>query len=50
MGPPKPLLALLQRVPRTTAVTAYLIGVGFRPEHAPPFAVRRSDPVSGGRS
>ena len=49
-GPPKPMLALLQRVPRTTAVTAYLIGVGFRPEHAPPYAVRRSDPVSGGRS
>ena len=49
-GPPKPMLALLQRVPRTTAVMAYLIGVGFRPEHAPPYAVRRSDPVSGGRS
>ena len=49
-GPPKPMLALLQRVPRTTAGTAYLIGVGFRPEHAPPYAVRRSDPVSGGRS
>ena len=49
-GPPKPMLALLQRVPRMTAVTAYLIGVGFRPEHAPPYAVRRSDPVSGGRS
>ena len=40
-GPPKPLLALLHGVPRTTSVTAYLIGVGFRPEHAPPFAVRR---------
>jgi 2-polyprenyl-6-methoxyphenol hydroxylase-like FAD-dependent oxidoreductase len=43
-GPPKPLLALLHGVPRMTSVTAYLIGVGFRPEHAPPFAARR---VSG---
>ena len=50
-GPPKPLLALLHRVPRTTSVTAYLIGVGFRPEHAPPFAVRGgAHPVSAGRT
>ena len=39
-GPPRPLLSLLQRVPRVTTATAYLIGVGPRPEHAPDFAVR----------
>jgi 2-polyprenyl-6-methoxyphenol hydroxylase-like FAD-dependent oxidoreductase len=50
-GPPKPLLALLHRVPSTTSVTAYLIGVGFRPEHAPPFAARLGDrPVTAGRT
>ena len=40
MGPPKPMLAMLRRFPRATSLTAYLIGVGIRPEHAPPFAVR----------
>ena len=39
-GPPKPVLALLRRVPRASYLTAYLIGVGIRPEHAPPFAAR----------
>jgi 2-polyprenyl-6-methoxyphenol hydroxylase-like FAD-dependent oxidoreductase len=39
-GPPDRLLALLRRVPRLTSVTAYLIGVGFKPEHAPDFARR----------
>jgi 2-polyprenyl-6-methoxyphenol hydroxylase-like FAD-dependent oxidoreductase len=39
-GPPKPLLALLQRAPSVTSFTAYLIGVGIRPQHAPAFAVR----------
>lgn len=39
-GPPKPVLALLRGVPRLTYVTAYLIGVGIRPEHAPAFAIR----------
>jgi 2-polyprenyl-6-methoxyphenol hydroxylase-like FAD-dependent oxidoreductase len=42
MGPPKPLLTLLRRVPPLSGVTAYVIGVGVRPEHAPPFAVRPS--------
>ncbi|GGK37086.1 oxidoreductase [Pilimelia terevasa] len=39
-GPPWPLLGLLRRVPPLSAVPAYLIGVGLRPEHAPPFARR----------
>ncbi len=40
MGPPRPVLGLLRSFPRATSLTAYLIGVGIRPEHAPPFAVR----------
>jgi 2-polyprenyl-6-methoxyphenol hydroxylase-like FAD-dependent oxidoreductase len=41
-GPPKPILALLRRVPQTSFVPAYLIGIGLRPEHAPEFAKRRA--------
>ncbi|MCW2821555.1 MAG: hypothetical protein JWQ67_717 [Marmoricola sp.] len=44
-GPPRPLLALLRRVPRASYLTAYLIGVGIRPEHAPPFAARPTPPA-----
>jgi hypothetical protein len=40
MGPPKPVLALMRRVPQASYVPAYLIGVGLRPEHAPAFARR----------
>jgi 2-polyprenyl-6-methoxyphenol hydroxylase-like FAD-dependent oxidoreductase len=40
MGPPEPVLALMRRVPAISFVTAYLIGVGPRPEHAPAFARR----------
>jgi 2-polyprenyl-6-methoxyphenol hydroxylase-like FAD-dependent oxidoreductase len=40
MGPPEPVLALLRRVPQLSFVPAYLIGMGLRPEHAPPFARR----------
>jgi 2-polyprenyl-6-methoxyphenol hydroxylase-like FAD-dependent oxidoreductase len=39
-GPPKPVLGLLSRVPQVSYLPAYLIGVGFRPEHAPAFARR----------
>jgi hypothetical protein len=42
MGPPRPLLALMRHVPQVSSVTAYLIGIGIRPEHAPAFAVRSS--------
>ncbi len=47
LGPPKPLVALMSRVPKASYIPAYLIGVGLRPEHAPPFARPRapaSDP------
>jgi 2-polyprenyl-6-methoxyphenol hydroxylase-like FAD-dependent oxidoreductase len=43
MGPPKTVLALLKHVPQASYLPAYLVGVGFRPEHAPAFA--RSQPV-----
>jgi 2-polyprenyl-6-methoxyphenol hydroxylase-like FAD-dependent oxidoreductase len=39
-GPPKPVLALVRRLPQLSVVPAYLIGVGLRPEHAPAFARR----------
>jgi 2-polyprenyl-6-methoxyphenol hydroxylase-like FAD-dependent oxidoreductase len=38
LGPPAPVLALISRFPQLSYIPAYLIGVGFRPEHAPPFA------------
>ena len=40
MGPPKPVLALMQHIPQASFVPAYLVGVGLRPEHAPEFARR----------
>ena len=54
-GPPAPVLALLRHVPPASYLTAYVIGVGIRPEHAPPFAgaprvSRRSPPGPRGRS
>ncbi|MCU1667594.1 MAG: hypothetical protein JWP40_521 [Blastococcus sp.] len=42
MGPPKPVLALMRRIPQVSLVPAYLIGVGLRPEHAPEFARRHA--------
>jgi 2-polyprenyl-6-methoxyphenol hydroxylase-like FAD-dependent oxidoreductase len=44
-GPPGPVLALLQRFPQVSGVTAHLIGVGVRPEHAPSFATRPTAPA-----
>ena len=41
MGPPKPVLRIMRRFPQVSYVPAYLIGVGFRPEHAPAFARRQ---------
>jgi 2-polyprenyl-6-methoxyphenol hydroxylase-like FAD-dependent oxidoreductase len=41
IGPPKPVLAVLKHVPQASYLPAYLIGVGFRPEHAPAFARRQ---------
>ncbi len=40
--PPGALLALVERLPWLSAVPAYFVGVGFRPEHAPAFARRDS--------
>ena len=38
--PPAALLGLVQRLPWLSALPAYFIGVGIRPEHAPAFARR----------
>ncbi len=35
---PPAVAALLRRLPALAAIPAYLVGVGVRPEHAPPFA------------
>ncbi len=53
LGPPEPVLAVMERLPFVTAVPARLIGLGLRSEHAPGFARRRprpspSSPRSGG--
>ncbi|WP_113703394.1 FAD-dependent oxidoreductase [Nonomuraea lactucae] len=39
-GPPRAAAAVLNRIPGSRAVTAYLIGIGFLPERAPDFARR----------
>ena len=39
-GPPPVMIKLFRRFPKASIVPAYLIGVGFRPEHAPAFARR----------
>ncbi|HEV7973236.1 FAD-dependent oxidoreductase [Amycolatopsis sp.] len=41
-GPPPVMIKLLGRFPALSAVPAYVIGVGLRPEHAPEFARRQS--------
>jgi 2-polyprenyl-6-methoxyphenol hydroxylase-like FAD-dependent oxidoreductase len=43
-GPPRPVIALLRHVPQVSHATAYLVGVGPRPEHAPAFARRATGP------
>lgn len=43
--PPALLLHVMRRLPWLSAVPAYFVGVGVRPEHAPAFARR---PASGG--
>jgi 2-polyprenyl-6-methoxyphenol hydroxylase-like FAD-dependent oxidoreductase len=49
-GPPGLVLALMRRFPRLSVVPAYLIGVGLRSEHAPPFARRSSRGLAGARA
>ena len=39
-GPPPVAVSVLRRFPALTGITARVIGVGPRPEHAPPFARR----------
>ncbi len=39
--PPVPLTQLLRRVPALSAIPAYLVGVGLRPEHTPHWARRQ---------
>jgi 2-polyprenyl-6-methoxyphenol hydroxylase-like FAD-dependent oxidoreductase len=46
-GPPQAMIKLLRRFPAISIVPAYLIGVGFRPEHAPEFARRTTEPAPG---
>jgi 2-polyprenyl-6-methoxyphenol hydroxylase-like FAD-dependent oxidoreductase len=46
-GPPRAMIKLLRRFPAISIVPAYLIGVGFRPEHAPGFARRTTEPAPG---
>lgn len=38
--PPAAMVSLLRRLPWLAAVPAYVVGVGVRPEHVPPFARR----------
>ena len=45
LGPPKPFVALMRRVPPASFITSYLIAIGFRPEHAPAFARRATQPT-----
>jgi 2-polyprenyl-6-methoxyphenol hydroxylase-like FAD-dependent oxidoreductase len=44
-NPPAALMGLVERFPQLSAVPAYIVGVGIRPEHAPEFA-RRPTPVA----
>jgi len=43
---PNKLMRVLARFPQLSAIPAYLMGVGVRPEHAPEFARRAPQPVS----
>jgi 2-polyprenyl-6-methoxyphenol hydroxylase-like FAD-dependent oxidoreductase len=45
MPAPSQLLRLLARLPQLSAIPAYVMGVGIRPEHAPQFARRSSQRV-----
>ncbi len=46
MPAPAKLMPVLARFPWLSAIPAYLIGVGVRPEHAPQFARRATQPAS----
>ena len=40
--PPRLLRGMMKRLPILSAVPAYIVGVGFRPERAPAWARRRT--------
>jgi 2-polyprenyl-6-methoxyphenol hydroxylase-like FAD-dependent oxidoreductase len=42
MALPRAMITLLRRLPWLAAIPAYVVGVGFRPEHAPPYARREA--------
>ncbi|WIX78984.1 FAD-dependent oxidoreductase [Amycolatopsis carbonis] len=44
-GPPPQLIALFARFPKLAYIPARLLGLGFRPEHAPAFARRAMEPA-----
>ncbi|MGQ0773859.1 MAG: FAD-dependent oxidoreductase [Pseudonocardiales bacterium] len=44
-GPPPVMIKLFARFPRLSYFPARLLGLGFRPEHAPAFARRPMEPV-----
>ncbi|MGW4490349.1 FAD-dependent oxidoreductase [Amycolatopsis sp. NPDC004368] len=44
-GPPPQFIALFARFPKFAYVPARLLGLGFRPEHAPAFARRPMEPA-----
>ncbi|MFD8497276.1 FAD-dependent oxidoreductase [Amycolatopsis sp. NPDC059657] len=46
-GPPALMIKLMERFPRLSILPAYMLGVGFRPEHAPDFAKRATEPAQG---
>jgi 2-polyprenyl-6-methoxyphenol hydroxylase-like FAD-dependent oxidoreductase len=46
-GPPRLVQAAMRAVPAASFIPAYLIGVGWRPEHAPAFARPAAAPVTG---
>jgi hypothetical protein len=44
-GPPAAMIKLFARFPRLSYFPARLLGLGFRPEHAPAFARRAMERV-----
>lgn len=44
-GPPQPMIKMFSRFPKLAFLPALLLGVGFRPEHAPEFARRAQEPA-----
>ncbi|WP_370943816.1 FAD-dependent oxidoreductase [Amycolatopsis sp. cg5] len=46
-GPPPAMIKVFRRFPGLSIVPAYLLGIGFRPEHAPDFARRATEPAQG---